>query len=140
DLLPLRALFGTPVAWPFPIRPLMLAASLVALLVLAAVCALVVLAVARAARPRRGFAAVLFGTWFAVIIGGWLAGLASSPMVMIAFRYPEQLVPQQILQRVGVGGGWGLYWGWLTGLVCAVIFTAANRAGRGVGTPPVPNP
>lgn len=124
----LRVLFSAPVVSPLPFRPLMLVATLVGLIVLVAVVWLVVLLTARSADRRRGFAAVLFGTWLATILGGWLAALASTPVMFVAMRYPADLVGQLVLQRISAGGGWGLYWGWLTGLVCALIYRSTNRA------------
>lgn len=128
DEPPLRVLFNAPVASPLPFRPVMLVATLVGLVVLVAVVWLVVLLVARSADRRRGFAAVLFGTWLALILGGWLAALASAPVMFVAMRLPGELAGQQLLQRISAGGGWGLYWGWLTGLVSALIFKSTNRA------------
>ncbi len=127
DHLPFRFLFYTPVDFPYPIRPERLLFTLLGLVVLAAVVLLITWLVTRAADRRRGFAAVLFGTWFAAIAGGWLATLATFPVMMIFYQYPAERIPLLLAGQVGAGGGWGLYWGWLTGLVCALIFTASNR-------------
>ncbi len=127
-VVPLGSLFAAPIVFPFPVRALSLLGTLLGLVVLAAVVLLISALVARSADRRRGFAAVLFGTWLAVIVGGWLAALAASPLFILDLRIPGgDLVVQVLLQRVGAGGGWGLYWGWITGLVCALIFTATNR-------------
>lgn len=133
DVRPLRVLFGTAISFPFPVRPLGLVTTLVGLLVLAPIVALIVWLASRAASRHRGFAAVFFGAWLAVIIGGWLTTLATSPLVAADLRYPADMVGQLILQRISAGGGWGLYWGWLTGLICATIFMISNRARRGSG-------
>lgn len=136
DALPLRVLFASPVPFPVPFRPILLAIMLLAMIMVTLIVALVAWLAARSAAPRRGFAAVFFGCWFAVIIGGWLAALAASPLVVIDFQYPADMVGQLILQRVSSGGGWGLYWGWLIGLICAVIFVISNRPVRGNPTEP----
>jgi hypothetical protein len=127
EAVPLRTLFSTPVASPIPFRPLGSLGTFVGLIVLAAAVLLIVSLTARAADRRHGFAAVLFGGWLATILGGWVAALLSSPLVLIDFRYPPELIGQVLLQRIGAGGGWGLYWGWITGLVAALIFRATNR-------------
>lgn len=127
DLPPARILFSSSIVIPYPIRPLAVVSTLIGLIVLAAMVLLITLLVARAADRRRGFAAVFFGTWLAVIIGGWLATLAAWPANMADLRIPADMVGQMVLQRVSSAGGWGLYWGWITGLVCALIFTATNR-------------
>lgn len=140
EAMPLRLLFGTPISLPIRLRPAGLVATLVALVVVAAVVALIVWLVARAASPRYGFAAVLFGGWIAVVLAGWLAALATSPLVALDFEYPAEMVGQLVLQRISAGGGWGLYWGWLTGLAAAVVFLITNRARRGGPVPGQPTP
>lgn len=131
EAVPLRIVFGTPIPLPARVSPLGLVATLVGLIVVAAVVALIVWLVARAASPRRGFAAVLFGGWIAVVLAGWLAALATAPVLAVDLRYPPRLVETLVLQRISAGGGWGLYWGWLTGLAAGFVFRITNQAGRG---------
>lgn len=140
SLQPVRMLFSAPIGFPFPFRLLGFLGTLVGLAVLAVVVLLIVWLTARAADRRRGFAAVLFGTWLAAILGGWLAALLSSPLVLADLKYRPEMIGQVLLQRISAAGGWGLYWGWITGLVCALIFTATNRAGRVASPAPSPTP
>ncbi|GAB3742636.1 hypothetical protein GCM10028864_08370 [Microlunatus parietis] len=139
DALPLRTLFNGPIPLQ-GFRPLGLVAALIGLIVIAVLVALIVWLVARAASPRYGFAAVLFGGWMAVILGGWLAALVTAPLVAMDIRFPPDMIGQMVLQRIGAGGGWGLYWGWLTGLAAAVVFLITNRGGRGGPVPGQPTP
>lgn len=140
ESIPLRVLLATPIQITPRFRPFGLLGTVIGLITVAAVVALIVWLAARAASPRRGFAAVLFGGWIAVVLGGWLAGLAGSPMMAIDLQYPSETVGQLYLQRISSGAGWGLYWGWLTGLAAAFVFMISNRAGRGAPVPLPPTP
>ncbi|MFC7620362.1 hypothetical protein [Microlunatus sp. GCM10028923] len=138
DALLLRVLFNTPISSPLRPRPLALVAMLVGFVVLAVIVVLVVWLVARAASPRYGFAALLFGGWIAAVLGGWLTALATSPLVALDLGFRPEMVEQLVLQRISAGGGWGLYWGWLTGLAAAVVFLITNRSRRGGPVPARP--
>lgn len=127
-----------PIAWAIGphMHPLRLLAMLLALVVLVAATWLFVRLVARAAAPGKG-AAVFFGTWGAVIIAGWLAGIVRTPMQIVAYRIPDsqpEFLFSQISSLSTTGVLWALTWGWIVALVAALIFTARSVA-QPVGDP-----
>jgi energy-converting hydrogenase Eha subunit A len=112
------------------VQPMAVVAMLLALVILAGLTWLFVRMIVRSALPGRA-AAVFFGTWGAVIIAAWIAGLVRTPLVLMSLRIPaeqSEILMTQFSQISVAGASWGLMWGWLTALVVAVIHRSATGA------------
>ena len=120
------------------VQPLAVVAMLVALVVLMGLTWLFVRMIVRSALPGRA-AAVFFGTWGAVIIASWIAGLVRAPLMLLVLQIPaeqSEILMTQFSQISVAGASWGLIWGWLTALVVALV----HRASRDASTDPAGAP
>lgn len=127
--LPRTFILQDPIGFALRPRPIPLAvvAMFLALIVIVALTWLFVRLVVRSALPRRG-AAVFFGTWGAVIIASWIAGMVRAPLALSALGIPSEqseILMVQGFQIVTAGAAWGLTWGWITALVVALIHRSA---------------
>ncbi|GAB3599558.1 hypothetical protein [Microbacterium tumbae] len=152
-----RAYFlNDPIGWGFVPGfggfPLAVLGMLLALVLLTAGTWIFVRLVVRSSAPGRG-AAVFFGTWGAVIVAAWIAGIARAPLVMARLQIPADMPDvygMQFNQVVTAGAGWALTWGWLTALVALIVHRAtpgfrqptADGAApvAGYPVPPAPSP
>lgn len=120
------------------VQPMAVGAMLVALVVLAGLTWLFVRMIVRSALPGRA-AAVFFGTWGAVILASWIAGVLRAPLVLMVLQIPaeqSEIVMTQFSQISLAGATWGLMWGWLTAVVVAHVHrTAASAADEHAGAP-----
>jgi hypothetical protein len=101
---------------------------LVALIVLVGLTWLFVRMIVRGARAGRG-SAVFFGTWGAVIVAAWIAGILRAPLMLIVLRIPAEqtdIVTTQFFQLSTSGVTWNLLWGWLVALVAAVLHRSSR--------------
>lgn len=120
------------------VQPLAVVAMLVALVVLMGLTWLFVRMIVRSALPGRA-AAVFFGTWGAVIIASWIAGLVRAPLMLLVLQIPaeqSEILMTQFSQISVAGASWGLIWGWLTALVVALV----HRGSRDAATDPAGAP
>jgi hypothetical protein len=120
------------------VQPLAVVAMLVALVVLMGLTWLFVRMIVRSALPGRA-AAVFFGTWGAVIVASWIAGLVRAPLMLLVLQIPaeqSEILMTQFSQISVAGASWGLIWGWLTALVVALV----HRASRDASTDPAGAP
>ncbi|WP_223625141.1 hypothetical protein [Microbacterium sp. EST19A] len=115
------------------VQPMAVVAMLVALVILVGLTWLFVRMIVRSALPGRA-AAVFFGTWGAVILASWTAGVLRAPLVLMVLQIPaeqSEILMTQFSQISLAGATWGLMWGWLTALVVALVHrTAANAPGE----------
>lgn len=130
--LPRLLILQDPIGFAFRARvqPLALVAMLVALVVLAGLTWLFVRMIVRSALPGRA-AAVFFGTWGAVIIAAWIAGVVRAPLMLMVLQIPaeqSEILMTQFSQMSLAGASWGLIWGWITALVVALIHRATPGA------------
>lgn len=132
DQMPRTFILQDPIGFalrPNP-RPLSVVAMFLALLVIVGLTWLFVRLVVRGAAPRRG-AAVFFGTWGAVIVASWIAGMVRAPLALAGLGIPaeqSEMLMVQGYQMVTAGAAWGLTWGWLTALVVALVHRSAPAA------------
>ena len=122
------------------VQPLAVVAMLVALVILAGLTWLFVRMIVRSALPGRA-AAVFFGTWGAVIIASWIAGVLRAPLVLMVLQIPaeqSEILMTQFSQISLAGATWGLMWGWLTAIVVALVHRAAAGAPAESATVPAP--
>lgn len=131
-------LLPDPIGWWVgrPGSPLGTVGMLVAVILLTGLTWLFVRMVARGAAPGRG-AAVFFGTWGAIVVAGWAAGVARAPLALSALRIPTEqaeMYQSQFFSMSTTGVTWALFWGWVTALVAALI----HRASSGTASPAQP--
>lgn len=111
-------------------QPMAVVAMLVALVILVGLTWLFVRMIVRSALPGRA-AAVFFGTWGAVILASWIAGVLRAPLVLMGLQIPaeqSEILMTQFSQISLAGATWGLMWGWLTAIVVALVHRAAAPA------------
>lgn len=112
------------------VQPIAVVAMLVALAILVGATWLFVRMIVRSALPGRA-AAVFFGTWGAVIVASWVAGLVRAPLVLVGLQISaeqSEILMTQFSQISVAGASWGLMWGWVTALVVALIHRSAPAA------------
>ncbi|WP_435744459.1 hypothetical protein [Microbacterium sp. PMB16] len=123
------------------VQPLAVVAMLVALVILVGLTWLFVRMIIRSALPGHG-AAVFFGTWGAVIIASWIAGLVRAPLMLTVLQIPpeqSEILMTQFSQMSVAGVSWGLIWGWLTALVVTLVHrSSAGDSPNPVGVPAYP--
>lgn len=129
------------------VDPLAVIAMVLALLVLVGLTWLFTRMIVRSALPGRA-SAVFFGTWGAVIVAAWAAGVLRAPLVLIVLRLPaeqSEMLQTQFVQISMAGVSWGVMWGWLTALAVALVHrfaaggspvTAAQTAPPAASYPP----
>lgn len=120
-----------PIGWALTPRmdPLLLGAMLLAVVLLGAFVWIFTRLVARGAAPGRG-AGVFFGVWGVVIVGAWIGSIARTPLQIISYRLPADMVENYLPQayQISVAGAlWALNWGWVAALVAALVHRAAGR-------------
>ncbi|MCS3441463.1 hypothetical protein [Microbacterium phyllosphaerae] len=128
--LPRTMILQDPIGFALRPRPIPLAvvAMFLALIVIVALTWFFVRLVVRSALPKRG-SAVFFGTWGAVIIASWIAGMVRAPLAISALGIPSEqseILMVQGFQVVTAGAAWGLTWGWITALVVTLIHRSAS--------------
>lgn len=128
-------LLPDPIGWWVgrPGSPLGTVGMLVAVVLLSGLTWLFVRLVAGGAAPGRG-AAVFFGTWGAIVVAAWIAGVARAPLTLSALQIPTEqaeMYQSQFFSMSTTGVTWALFWGWVTALVAALI----HRASAGTGAP-----
>lgn len=101
-------------------------AAVVALLVVVMLLAL------PTATARTGFAPRVLAVWFAVVVGGAVAALASSVTTLtVVLRYGYDAVAQGVmlgfLEPVRVGAAWGATYGWVVGLATVALARRLDR-------------
>lgn len=130
--LDMFSLFLTdPIGFPVLARfdPLAWAVTLVSLVVIVGGTWIFVALVARASAPGRA-AAVFFGTWGAIIIAAWIAGVVRLPLLLALWRIPLDMTEFFVSQARGSVNGtilWALTWGWVAALVVALVHKSATR-------------
>ncbi|HEY9294321.1 MAG TPA: hypothetical protein VIP98_23815 [Microlunatus sp.] len=80
---------------------------------------------ARSARPGGGFFAVLFSSWLGMVLGATVAGIfnAISLLAITAGTIPAG---QYFIGTVSYAPYGGLIYGWIVGLIAALVFRATN--------------
>ncbi|WP_350352449.1 hypothetical protein ABS642_04820 [Microbacterium sp. A8/3-1] len=132
------------------VQPMAVVAMLVAMVVLVGLTWLFVRMIVRSALPGRA-AAVFFGTWGAVIVAAWIAGVVRAPLMLMVLQIPaeqSEILMTQFSQISTAGATWGLMWGWLTALVVALVHRSTNAGPAPYPTttsppatyPPAPQP
>lgn len=136
--VPRRFVLPDPIGWALTPRPqpILLGAMLLAVVLLGAFVWIFTRLVARGAAPGRG-AGVFFGVWGVVIIGAWIGSIARTPLQIISYRLPADMLADYLPQAYQIalsGAMWALNWGWIVALVAALMHRAAGPA----ATPPIP--
>ncbi len=114
-----------PLTWPFLVRFRLsyFGVFVLQIVLLGLLTALISWLGIRGVSPRRSSWGVVIIVWFASILSGYTVGPVAVPLIYPGMGYQNQYV----LSAAGAGGGWGLWVGWIAGLLAAFVFSAGQR-------------